>query len=101
MFGFKNGKLYTHPATNLILNGITRQVVLRLCHDLGIQVVEEAFTLEEAVAMDEFFLTSTTSEVTPVISIDGSPIGSGKPGELTMKLQEAFALQIPLLTTGE
>ncbi len=101
MFGFKNGKLHTHPATNLILNGITRQVVLRLCHDLGIQVVEEAFTLEEALVMDEFFLTSTTAEVTPVISIDGSPIGLGKPGELTTKLQEAFAMQIPALTTGE
>lgn len=101
MFGFKNGKLYTHPVTNLILNGITRQVVLRLCHDLGIQVVEEAFTLEEALAMDEFFLTSTTSEVTPVISIDGSPIGLGKPGEWTTKLQKALALQIPSLISGE
>ncbi|NYF25217.1 D-amino-acid transaminase [Sporosarcina sp. JAI121] len=101
MFGIKNGTVYTHPATNLILNGITRQVVLGLCKDLCIPVVEQSFTLDEACEMDEFILTSTTSEVTPVISIDGRPIGSGVPGIITKKLQEAFALQIPSFIAGE
>ena len=45
--------------------------------------------------MDEFILTSTTSEVTPVISIDGRPIGSEVPGIVTKQLQEAFAVRIP------
>ena len=55
MFGIKDGIVRTHPATNLILNGITRQVVLRLCDELTIPIEEKAFTLEEAFEMDEFF----------------------------------------------
>ena len=101
MFGVKDGIVYTHPVTNLILNGITRQVVLGLCEEQGIPVVEKSFTLDEAFEMDEFFLTSTTSEVTPVISIDGRPVSSGILGPLTMKLQKAFNLQIPSLIADE
>ena len=101
MFGVKDGTVYTHPVTNLILNGITRQVVLGLCEEQGIPVVEKSFTLDEAFEMDEFFLTSTTSEVTPVISIDGRPVSSGILGPLTMKLQKAFSSQIPSLIADE
>ena len=101
MFGVKDGIVYTHPVTNLILNGITRQVILGLCEEQGISVVEKSFTLDEAFEMDEFFLTSTTSEVTPIISIDGRPVGSGILGPLTMKLQKAFNLQIPSFIAGE
>ncbi len=101
MFGVKDGIVYTHPVTNLILNGITRQVVLGLCKELGITVVEKPFTLDEAFEMDEFFLTSTTSEVTPIISIDGRPVGSGIVGPVTMNLQKAFNLQIPSFIAGE
>ncbi|AMQ05757.1 D-amino-acid transaminase [Sporosarcina psychrophila] len=101
MFGVKGGTVYTHPVTNLILNGITRQVVLGLCEEQGIPVVEKSFTIDEAFEMDEFFLTSTTSEVTPVISIDGRPVGSGILGPLTMKLQKAFSSQIPSFIADE
>ena len=66
MFGVKDGVVHTHPVTNLILEGITRQVVLGLCEELGIPVEEQAFTLEEAFGMDEFFYTSTTAEVMPI-----------------------------------
>lgn len=101
MFGVKDGIVYTHPITNLILNGITRQVVLGLCEEQGIPVVEKSFTLDEAFEMDEFFLTSTTSEVTPVISIDGRPVGLGLVGPLTKNLQKVFNLQIPSFIAGE
>ncbi|MBO0586222.1 D-amino-acid transaminase [Sporosarcina sp. E16_8] len=101
VFGIKDGIVYTHPVTNLILNGITRQVVLGLCEEQGIPVVEKSFTLDEAFEMDEFILTSTTSEVTPVISIDGRPVGSGLVGPLTKNLQKAFNLQIPSFIAGE
>ncbi len=101
LFGVKNGTVYTHPATNLILNGITRQVVLRLCQKLGVPLEEKPFTHEEAFEMDELFLTSTTSEVMPVTSIDGHPIGSGSPGAVTIDLQKAFTAQIPAFVTGE
>ncbi|AXH99499.1 D-amino-acid transaminase [Sporosarcina sp. PTS2304] len=95
-FGIKEGVLYTHPANNFILNGITRRVVLQLARDLDIPVVEQAFTLEEALVMDEFFFTSTNSEITPVITLDGKQIGNGVPGLLTRKLQSAFSRQLPM-----
>lgn len=101
MFGIKDGVVYTHPASNLILNGITRRVVIKLCEENGITVKEESFSPEEALEMDEFFMTSTTAEVTPVIMINGKVIGSGEPGPVTRKLQKAFARQIPVSIVGE
>lgn len=100
MFGVKDGILYTHPANNLILNGITRQVVLRLCRELGITVVEKPFTLEAAFAMDELFMTSTTLEIMPIVQLDDTTIGAGKPGSMTLQLQKAFGLQIPTVVAG-
>ncbi|WP_412177766.1 D-amino-acid transaminase [Sporosarcina sp. YIM B06819] len=101
LFGIKNGTIYTHPANNLILNGITRQVVLGLCQELAVPVEEKPFTLKESFDMDELFLTSTTSEIMPITSIDGRLIGSGTPGKLTRHLQKVFALQIPSSNVGE
>lgn len=101
LFAVKDGTIYTHPANNLILNGITRQVVLGLCKEAGIDLVEQPFSLEQAYEMDELFMTSTTTEVTPVTSIDGRPVGTGVPGPITKKLQVAFALQIPTVVAGE
>jgi len=84
------GKVKTHPATNLILNGITRQVVARICDKNNIPFVEEAFTLDDLYNADEIFVTSTTSEVMPVVKLDGNAVGDGKPGEVTRKLQTLF-----------
>lgn len=96
MYGIKNGILYTHPATNLILNGITRSVILDLCRSLGIEVQETAFTKEQALEMDEFFMSSTTAEIMPITQIDAQPIGSGSPGEVTRQLQQAFEANLKL-----
>ncbi|MBS4216755.1 D-amino-acid transaminase [Bacillus sp. FJAT-49711] len=85
-----DGKIKTHPATNLILNGITRQVVARLCEKNNIPFVEEAFMLDELKNADEIFVTSTTSEVMPVVKLDGKEVGDGKPGVVTRKLQTLF-----------
>lgn len=101
MFGVKAGVVYTHQVSNLILDGITRQVVLRLCKELEIPVVEKAFTLEKAYEMDEFFYTSTTAEVMPITTIDGRKIGDGKPGTITQKLQGAFVSQISSLVADK
>ena len=95
IYGIKDGVLYTHPADNLILNGITRQVIFKCAEELGMPVKEEAFTKEQLLAMDEVIVSSTTSEVTPVIEVDGQAIGSGKPGEWTRKLQAQFDTKIP------
>lgn len=95
ILAIKDGVLYTHPANNLILKGITREVVIQCAKEIGLPVVEEAFTTEALLQMDELIVTSTTSEVTPIIDVDGQVIGNGKPGEWTRKLQVAFDAKIP------
>lgn len=94
VFGIKDGVLYTHPVNNLILNGITRIVLMACCEEMGIPVVEVPMTKEQALAMDELFLTSTTSEVTPIIQVDEQLIAEGTPGAWTRKLQQAFEQKI-------
>lgn len=94
MYGIKNGVMYTHPSTNLILNGITRRVILSCCEDIGLPVVESAMSLEQVFDNDEFFLTSTTSEVMPITMINKKQIGTGLPGEWTKKLQVAFEAKV-------
>ncbi|MGE6488116.1 D-amino-acid transaminase [Paenisporosarcina sp. NPDC076898] len=94
MYGIKDGVLYTHPATNLILNGITRRVILACCEEIGLPVVEQPMSLSTVYANDEFFMSSTTSEIMPIVVIDGVPIGTGLPGEWTKKLQTAFEAKI-------
>jgi len=86
----KEGVWYTHPATNLILNGITRQFVMKLMASLNMPVKEEALKISDLLNADEVIVTSTTQEVMPVISVDGEPIGTGDVGEWTQKLQAAF-----------
>lgn len=90
LFIIQDGVLYTHPATNLILNGITRMKVLELCRELELTVKEVSFTIDQLLGADEAFLTSTTSEVMPVITVNEQEIGPGIPGPLTVKLQQAF-----------
>ncbi len=86
----KDGVIYTHPNGNLILDGITKQVVKRLAHQLDIPYVEQAFSKQQLLNADEVFLTSTTMEATPIISIDGRPVGTGTPGVVTRRLQVAY-----------
>ena len=95
IYGVKDGVLYTHPADNLILNGITRQVIFKCAEEIGMPVKEQALTKDQLLGMDEIIVSSTTSEVTPVIDVDGQVIGSGKPGEWTRKLQAQFDTKIP------
>ncbi|GAB7386796.1 D-amino-acid transaminase [Bacillaceae bacterium] len=91
VFLVKDDVLYTHPANRLILNGITRSLVLDLAQALHLPVKEEPFTTERLLHGDEAFVTSTTLEIMPVVAIDGTTIGGGKPGPVTRKLQQAFA----------
>ncbi|MCI3920923.1 D-amino-acid transaminase [Paenibacillus sp. TRM 82003] len=90
----KNGLLRTHPADNLILHGVTRAVVLQLAAELGIEVDERPFTLDELSSVDEAFVTSTTVEIMPVTTIDGRAVGDRRPGPITKKLQQAFESKI-------
>jgi D-alanine transaminase len=86
----KDGRLVTREAGPHILNGITRMAILRLARKAGIKVEERGFSVEEALAAREAFLSSSTAWVLPVTSIDGKPVGNGHPGALTLDLREAY-----------
>lgn len=89
-FLVRSGAIVTHPANKRILGGITRAYVIELAGDLGLAVNEHPFSLDETRWADELFMTGTTIEVAPVESLDGRPVGDGKPGPVTRKLQTAF-----------
>lgn len=86
----RDGNLVTRPADNAILRGVTRTTLIDLLKRDGIKLVERAFTIEEAKAAREAFITSATSIVTPVVRIDGQAIGNGAPGILTLRLRQHF-----------
>lgn len=87
----RDGQLVTRPLGPEILPGVTRSVVLELARELGVRVVERAFSVEEAREAREAFLTSTNALVLPVTSIDGRPVANGKPGSVTSVLLAAYA----------
>jgi branched-chain amino acid aminotransferase len=81
--------LKTTPLTS-ILEGITRDSIIELAHDEGIEVSEERFTRDELYISDEAFFTGTAAEVTPIRDVDGRNIGTGRPGRITKRLQSLF-----------
>ncbi len=81
-----DGRLVTRPTSNAILGGITRLTLIRLAREIGIDVVERPFTVEEAKAAREVFITSTTNFVKPITQIDDKVIGNGEPGETSRRL---------------
>ena len=85
-----DGAVVTRAADNAILNGVTRGAVLDIIRGEGYRFVERPFSLEEARAAREAFLTSTTAELLPVVRIDDAPVADGKPGPLSLKLREAY-----------
>jgi len=93
VMGVKIGTIFTHPQSYLVLPGITRKVILEICEKADIPVVEQAIGEPELYTLDELIICGTGSEVTPAISVNGHPVGSGKPGPVTRFLQEQlFAL---------
>jgi len=84
------GVLHTTPASAAILNGITRHSLMTLARDNGIEVVERDLPREYLYLCDELFMCGTAAEVTPIRSVDGKPVGTGKPGPVTQRLQELF-----------
>lgn len=84
------GVLHTTPVSAALLNGLTRNSVIRLANDAGIQVVERDLPREYLYLCDELFMCGTAAEITPIRSVDGRQIGTGKPGPVTRQLQELF-----------
>ncbi|MDJ1006484.1 MAG: D-amino-acid transaminase [Paracoccaceae bacterium] len=86
----KDGKIVTRHLGTEILHGITRAAVLRFAAEAQMKVEERAFTVEEAQAADEAFVTSASSFVMPVVEIDGVVLGDGTPGPIAMRLREIY-----------
>lgn len=100
MFAVLNGTLVTHPASNVILPGITREFILELAAELGIASREAPIQVEELVTADEVFFTGTTTEVKPCVRINGETVGSGVPGPVARRLYEAFLGRVQAHGTG-
>jgi branched-chain amino acid aminotransferase len=90
LFLVRDGKLYTSTISSGILNGITRDSVITLARDMDVQIVEGSIPREMLYIADELFFTGTAAEITPIRSVDRIPIGSGKPGALTLEIQRQY-----------
>jgi D-alanine transaminase len=93
-FGVLDGELRTYPASNYILGGVTREVVLELARELGIPTLERPFHVHDLPRLEEAFLTGTTTDVMPVVQVDGRAVGDGRPGPVTLQLYEALARRL-------
>jgi branched-chain amino acid aminotransferase len=90
LFIVRDGRLMTSTLASGILNGITRDSVMRIARDLGYEVVEQVMPREILYVADEVFFTGTAAEITPVRSVDKIPVGSGRPGPITLEIQEQY-----------
>ena len=90
VFVVHEGRLLTPPLQAGILAGITREVVLELCPELGQPVSVEPLRVQDLLRADEIFVTSTLKEVVGAATLDGRPIGRGRPGPVTLRLLQAY-----------
>lgn len=90
LFLVRDGKLMTSPISAGILSGITRNSVLTIARDLGYEVAEQVMPRELLYIADELFFTGTAAEITPIRSVDRIAVGAGKPGPITLAIQEQY-----------
>ncbi len=89
VFAVTGGQVVTPPHTE-VLSGVTREIVIRLAHENGIDLVEASLPVAESGAWQECFITSTSRHVMPITTLDGQPVGSGRPGPITQRLHNLF-----------
>jgi D-alanine transaminase len=94
LFGVQKGYLITAPNSPAILPGITRSLILQLAHNLNVPVLEKNLRRQKLGDIDELFLSGTTSEVLPIVEVDGKEIGKGTPGKVTRRLQKAYQEEV-------
>jgi branched-chain amino acid aminotransferase len=90
LFIIMNGKLYTTPLGASVLPGITRDTVIVLAREMGMEVTEQLIPREMLYIADELFFTGTAAEISPIRSVDKIQVGTGKRGPITKKLQDLF-----------
>ena len=94
VFGVIDGELRTHPDSNFILPGITKAVVLELAAELEIPVRETPMRVENLGRVTEMFVTGTTTDVLPIVRLDGRPVAGGHPGPIAQALGEGLAARM-------
>lgn len=100
-FAVIDGVIRTHPRSNFILPGITRDVVLDLARDLGFRVDETPFFVEDLPHLEELFFTGTTTDVQPIVDLDGRPVADGRPGPIADALGRALVERLGMGWGGE
>jgi D-alanine transaminase len=98
VFAVIDGVLRTHPASHLVLPGVTRDLVLALAHDSGVPIREAAIRVDELPNATEVFLSGTTTDVTPVLRVDDRVVGDGAPGPIARALLERLLERMGLTT---
>ena len=95
----QDGTLRTAPNSNSILPGITRGLIFPLAEREGLNIREQPLHREELGRVTEMFLTGTTTEVLPVVRVNGHPVGDGRPGPFTRRLQDAYREAVRVFLT--
>ncbi|MGK2962710.1 MAG: aminotransferase class IV [Gemmatimonadaceae bacterium] len=90
LFAVIDGIVRTAPLSNLILPGVTRDIVIEAALRDGIEIVEETVRADELQRAEEVFITGTTTEVVPIVRLDGKPVGSGAPGPTTLRILDLY-----------
>lgn len=90
LFAVRDNVLYTAPLAAGILNGITRDSIIRIARDRGLEVREQLMPREFLYIVDELFFCGTAAEITPIRSVDRIPVGTGRPGEITRSIQKEY-----------
>jgi branched-chain amino acid aminotransferase len=90
LFAVRDNVLYTAPLAAGILNGITRDSIIRIARDRGLEVREQLMPREFLYIVDELFFCGTAAEITPIRSVDRIPVGTGRPGEITRSIQQEY-----------
>ena len=85
-----DGSIQTRQLGHEILHGVTRAAIIVLCRETGREVIEHPFSVDQAKAASEAFVTSASLFVMPVVEIDGTAIGSGRPGPVTAALRDLY-----------
>ncbi len=99
-FAVIGGVIRTHPADRRILAGITREMALEVARELGLSLDQEPIVVGELAAASELFLTATTLDVMPVVTLDGRSVGTGEPGPIARKLHTALRARLTRETAG-
>lgn len=94
LFVVAGGVVCTPPVGEGLLPGITRAFVLELCESLGIKAHQRVLDEKDLLGADESFLTSTTREIVPIVSVDGATVGAGRPGPITRQLLDVYRARV-------